>query len=109
MLGHVGWYRELIPDYTKIAMFITQLLRKDCKFEWTEPCQQPFEESRFKLCIYPVLRPPDWDKPFRVFCDASLEAVDSALCQSTGDKGNDQPVAYASKQLTPAERNHSTT
>ena len=55
-----------------------------------------------------MLRPPDWDKPFHVFCDANNVAVGSALCQSTWEKSKDQPIAYASKQLTPDERNHST-
>ena len=32
LLGHVGWYREMIPDFAKIAVPITQLLKKDCKF-----------------------------------------------------------------------------
>ena len=109
LLGHVGWYRELIPDFAKIAVPITQLLKKDCKFVWTEDCQRAFEELRVKLSTYPVLRPPDWGKPFHVFCDASNVAVGSALCQATGKKEKDQPVAYASKQLTPAERNYSTT
>ena len=31
LLGHVGWYRELIPDFAKIAVAITQLLKKDCR------------------------------------------------------------------------------
>ena len=44
-----------------------------------------------------------------MFCDASNVAVGSALCQCTGEKGKDQSVAYASKQLTPVERNYSTT
>ena len=56
-----------------------------------------------------MLRPPNWDKSFHVFCDASNVAVGSALCQSMGEKGKDQPIAYTSKQLTPAERNYSTT
>ena len=38
LLGLVGWYRELIPDYAKIAMPITQFPKKDCKFRWTEAC-----------------------------------------------------------------------
>ena len=43
-----------------------------------------------------------------MFCDASNVAVGSALCQSTGEKVKDQSIAYASKQLTPTERNYST-
>ena len=46
---------------------------------------------------------------FHVLCDASDVAVGSALCQTTGEMEKIQPVAYASKQLTPAERNYSTT
>ena len=56
-----------------------------------------------------MLRPPDWEKFFHVYYNASNVAVGSALCQSTGEKGKDQPIAYASKQLTPTERNYSTT
>ncbi|BFI32702.1 hypothetical protein MPTK2_3g07970 [Marchantia polymorpha subsp. ruderalis] len=109
LLGHVGWYRELIPDFATLVIPITQLLKKDSKFEWTESCEKSFREVKSKLSTYPVLRPPDWNKPFHVFCDASNLAVGSALCQATGEKNKDQPIAYASKQLTPAERNYSTT
>ena len=109
LLGHVGWYRELIPDFAKIAVPITHLLKKDVRFVWTDECQKAFVELRSKLSTYPVLRPPDWEKPFHVYCDASNVAVGSALCQSTGENGKDLPVAYASKQLTSAERNYSTT
>ena len=85
LLGHVGWYMELIPDFAKIAVPITHLLKKDCRFVWTEDCQRAFEELRTRLSTYPVLRPPDWGKPFHVFYDASNVAVDSALCQATGE------------------------
>ena len=86
LLGHVDWYRELIPDYAKIVVPITQLFKKDCKFDWTDTCHRTFEELRSKLSTYPVLVPPDWRKPFYVFCDASSVAVGSALCQATREK-----------------------
>ena len=89
LLEHVGWYRELIPDYAKITVPITQLIKKDCKFEWTEACERTFEELRSKLSTYPVLVPPDWVKPFHVFCDPSSVAVGSALYQATGEMGKD--------------------
>jgi hypothetical protein len=104
LLGHVGWYR----NFSKTAVSITQLLRKNCTIEWTKTCQRAFKELRDKLNTYPVLRPPDWDKYFHVFYDASNVAVGNQFCQLTGEKGKDQLIAYASKQLTPAERNYST-
>ena len=39
-----------------------------------------------------MLRPPDWNKPFHVYCDASNVAVGSALCQSTGEKEKTNPL-----------------
>ena len=83
MLRHVGWYREPIPEFAKIAFLITHLLRKDRRFEWTKVCQRAFEELRSKLSTYPVLRPFNWDKFFHVFCDASYVTIGSALCHTT--------------------------
>lgn len=58
-----------------------------------------------------MLRPPKWELPFHVYCDASAEAVGSVLCQPVEGltSGRDYPVAYASRQLNPAEKNYSTT
>ena len=98
-----------MPNFSKIAVPITKLLKKDCKFEWTKAYQRAFEELRDKLSTYPILRPPDWVKPFHVFYNTSNVAVGSALCQSTREKDKDQPIAYLSKKLTPTGRNYSTT
>lgn len=105
----ISCYRELITGYAKIALSITNLLRKDVKFKWTETCQQTFNELRGKLSTYLVLRPPRWDLPFHVFYDASAVAVGNALCQPTGVEENNQPVTYAIRQLTIAKRNYTTT
>lgn len=63
----------------KIAFLIAKLLRNDVRFEWTEACQQTFDDLRGKLSTYPVLRPPRWDLPFHVFCNDSAVAVGSVL------------------------------
>lgn len=47
VLGHVGWYRDLILNYATVALPITRLLGKDVKFEWTEKCQHAL--NIFKL------------------------------------------------------------
>ena len=88
-LGHIGWYREAIP--------ITKLLQKAVKFEWDSQCQEAFEVLKKDLSSYPVLRPPNWNLTFHVYCDASAVAVGSALCQPTREKGKDYPVAFASR------------
>jgi hypothetical protein len=60
-----------------------------------------------KLTPFPCLLPPDWNKPFHVYCDGSEVAVSSALCKPN-ENGKDQPIAFASKQLTNAEHNYTT-
>ncbi len=62
-----------------------------------------------KLTTYPCLLPPNWDLPFHVYCDASKVAVGSALCQPIGENQKIHPIIFASRQLTAAERNYSTT
>ena len=108
-LGHIGWYREAIHDYATKAIPITKLLQKAVKFEWDSQCQEAFEVLKKDLSSYPVLRPPNWNLTFHVYCDASAVAVGSALCQPTGEKGKDYPVAFASRQLNAAEKNYTTT
>ncbi len=109
MLGHIGWYRELIPDYATRTVPITRLQRKLVKFEWTEECQTAFEWLKERLSAYPVLKPPNWEVPFHIYCDASAVAVGSALCQPTDEGKKDYPIAFASKQLNAAEKNYTTT
>jgi hypothetical protein len=88
---------------------LTNLIQKNVKFEWTTTCQANFDELKRRLTTYPVLRSPDWNRPFHIYCDASSMAVESALCQPAEDGGKDHPIAFASKQLSAVERNYTTT
>ena len=108
-LGHFGWYRDIMADYATAAIPLTNLTRKEVKYDWTQECQEGFDALKTKLTSYPCLMPPNWDIPFHVYCDASAVAVGAALCQPHGPNGKDRPVAFASRQLTAAERNYSTT
>jgi hypothetical protein len=108
-LGHMGWYRDLIQDYASISAPLTNLIKKASKYEWTSECQLAFDALKKHLSTYPIVRAPDWNLPFHVYCDASAVAVGSTLCQPTGSDGKDLPVAFASKQLSPAEKNYTTT
>jgi hypothetical protein len=108
VLGHIGWYRDLIEDYSTHVAPLTNLTKKAVKFEWTQECQDGLNALKEKLTSFPCLLPPDWNKPFHVYCDVSEVAVGSALCQPNED-GKDHPIAFASKQLTNAERNYTTT
>ncbi|KAG8472899.1 hypothetical protein CXB51_034781 [Gossypium anomalum] len=101
-LGLAGYYRRFVNGFSIIAAPITRLLRKDVKFEWTEECQQSFEELKKLLTEAPVLVQPESGKEFVVYSDASLNGLGCVLMQEG------KVVAYASRQLKPHERNYPT-
>ena len=45
-LGLVGYYRKFVEGFSKIATSLTNILKKDRKFEWSDTCQHSFEELR---------------------------------------------------------------
>ena len=106
-LGHVGFYRRFIRDFSKIAKPLYKLLEKDAKFEWDAECQQKFEELEAYLTIAPIVRAPNWHLPFEVMCDASDLAVGAVLRQRV--EGKPYVVYYASKTLNEAQKNYTNT
>jgi hypothetical protein len=78
------------------------LLKKDKKFEWTEKCEQSFQELKKRLVTAPILTMPDITKSFNVYCDASKLGLGSVLMQ------DGKVIAYLSRQLRPHELNYPT-
>ena len=58
-LGHAGFYRRFIQDFSKIVKPLYKLLEKDAKFEWDAECQKRFEELKAYLTTAPIVRAPD--------------------------------------------------
>ena len=106
-LGHAGFYRRFIKEFSKIAKPLYKLLEKDAKFVWEEDCQKSFEELKFHLTTAPIVRAPNWQLPFEVMCDASDLAIGAVLGQR--EDGKPHVVYYASKTLNEALRNYATT
>jgi hypothetical protein len=103
-LGHAGYYRRFIENFTKLASPLFQLLTKATKFSWIDQCQTAFETLKEKLSIAPILQGPNWSLPFHTSTDASDTTIGVVL----GQKEKQQPYAiyYVSKNLTLAERNY---
>ena len=80
-LGHAGFYRRFIQDFSKIARPITHLLEKDAPFIFSPECIEAFETLKKKLTEAPILVAPDWDLPFELMCDASDFAIGAVLGQ----------------------------
>ena len=80
-LGHAGFYRRFIKDFSKIAKPLYKLLEKDAKFVWEKECPESFEELKSHLTTGPIVRAPNWQLPFKVMCDASDLAIGAVLGQ----------------------------
>ncbi|CAM8892724.1 unnamed protein product [Rhodiola kirilowii] len=106
-LGHAGFYRRFIKDFSKKALPLSTLLQKDVPFEFTKECKEAFDELKHALTSTPIIRAPDWSKGFEIMCDASDYAIGAVL----GQRDERKPVViyYASRTLDSAQRNYSTT
>jgi hypothetical protein len=80
-LEMVGYYRRFIPDFSKVAKPITELLKNQTKFIWSPECEKAFRILKKSLTTAPVLAQPDIEKPFDVYCDASGIGLGCVLMQ----------------------------
>ncbi|GKC16218.1 reverse transcriptase domain-containing protein [Tanacetum coccineum] len=67
-LGHAGFYRRFIKDFSQIARPMTQLLVKDAPFNFSEECIQAFDTLKRELTQAPVMIKPDWSLQFEIQC-----------------------------------------
>jgi hypothetical protein len=101
-LGLAGYYRRFVEGFSSIARPMTQLLKKDRKFEWTDKCEESFQQLKSRLTTAPILIMPDIAKPFDVYCDASKTGLGCVLMQEG------KVVSYLSRQLKQHEQNYPT-
>ncbi|KAL8100532.1 hypothetical protein AgCh_032694 [Apium graveolens] len=80
-LGHAGFYRRFIKDFSKISKPLCNLLEKDVPFKFDDECLVAFETLKKSLMTAPVITAPDWTEPFEMMCDASDYAVGAVLGQ----------------------------
>ncbi|KAK8933442.1 hypothetical protein KSP39_PZI015251 [Platanthera zijinensis] len=106
-LGHAGFYRRFIRDFSKITKPLCHLLEKDTVFVFDDKCLEAFETLKKSLVSAPIVRAPDWTSSFILMCDASNYAVGVVLGQ-IHDKIF-HVIYYASKTLINAQINYTTT
>ena len=107
-LGMVGFYRRFIPNFSAIAVPLTDLTKKNSPNkikEWTDCHEQAFQTLKQRLTNYPVLRLPSFNEPFILQTDASDDGIGAVLLQE--EDGIKFPIAFASKKLLPREKNYS--
>lgn len=80
---------------------------KDAEFIFDEECLKAFEHLKNSLITVPIMKPPEWSKPFGIMCDASDYTVGAVLGQKEDKKLH--AIYYASRTLDDVQMNYSTT
>jgi hypothetical protein len=99
-LGLAGYYRRFILNFSKIVKPVTELLKKESKYVWSDACDEAFKLLKKLLTTSPVLAQPDTDKPFNVNCDAFGTGLGGVLIQEG------RVISYSSRQLRRHEEHY---
>nr|GEZ43246.1 reverse transcriptase domain-containing protein [Tanacetum cinerariifolium] len=78
-LGHAGFYRRFIKDFSKIVRPMTRLQEKYTSFIFSQECVDAFQTLKRMIAEDPILIAPDWVMPFDLMCDASDFAIGAVL------------------------------
>ncbi|KAH9722450.1 Endonuclease [Citrus sinensis] len=101
-LGLAGYYRRFVKGFSSIAAPLTNLTKKNVKFNWDEACEKSFQELKSHLVTAPVLTFPSEGGGFVIYSDASRKGLGCVLIQ------HGKVIAYASRQLKNHEQNYPT-
>lgn len=105
-LGLASYYRHFVPDFSKIASPLHNLLKRDATFQWTTECQAAFDTLKKLVVNAPILAYPQFQSeyPFILETDASAKGLGAVLAQLQADR-KVHPIAFASRLLSVHKRN----
>ncbi|CAL8121661.1 unnamed protein product [Prunus armeniaca] len=106
-LGHAGFYRRFIKDFSKISRLLCNLLAKYAPFNFDEACLEAFNKLKSLLTSTPVFATPNWGLPFELMCDASDYSVGVVLGQWKDKLPH--VIYYTSRTLNDAQLNYAIT
>jgi len=73
-LGLVGYYRRFIEGFSTIATPLTRLTKKNIRWEWSNECDESFQELKRRLTTNPILILPSGIESFVVYSCRTLAA-----------------------------------
>ena len=100
--GFASYYRCFILRFAEITALLHNFTWKSVKFQWTNECQRAFEGLKSTFVRASGLAFPSCDVPFWLYTDALDHGIGAVLSQL--QDGAERVIAYASRQLTKAER-----
>jgi hypothetical protein len=113
-LGAAGYLSKYIPDYAELVLPLRETddgrpEYTDISSEWSARRLRALDDSlKAALTTAPVLAAPDFSKPWIILIDCSDCAMGACLAQ-LDENGIERPVAYASANLSQAQKNYDIT
>eukprot|EP00253_Pinus_taeda_P025447 PITA_25447 len=107
-LGHIGYYKKFIKEYSEIITSMEKLMKKDVMFCWDEDYQCSLDVLKEKMVTSPILVFPDWKKKFHVHVYASCIVLGAVLMQAVEEEIS-HLITNVNRKLSKAEKNYSTT
>lgn len=101
--GFANYYRLFIKDFAMLSRPLTNLAKKDIKFEWTSKCEEAFQQIKKKFIEEPILAKFNPELETQLEPDSSGWAVGGTLSQRDSISGLWRPVAFFSTKHLPAE------
>ena len=105
-LGMVNYHGKWIQNLSTMVHPLNKLLRKGQAFIWSNECEEAFQHAKNSLTSDRVLVHYNPELPLVLECDASPYGIGAVISHRFND-GKEKPIAYASRSLSPAERNYS--
>ncbi len=104
-LGMVNYYRKFIPNLSARLHPLNSLLQPSKRWKWSDECEKAFLEAKQSVASTPVLAHYDPTQPLTLAGDASAYGIGAVISHVLPD-GSEKPIAFASRSLSPSERNY---
>ena len=104
-LGLLNYYRKYIPNLAHEIAPLTELLKSDRKFVWSEEAERAFKRSKELLRASDFLVHHDPELPISIATDASPIGIGAVLSHMLPN-GEERPIQFASRSLTKTERKY---
>ena len=105
-LGLLNYYAKFLPNLATVLHPLHRLLRANQPWKWTAECESAFQQAKKNIVDAPVLVHYDPDLPIILAGDASNYGLGAVISHQMPDKSK-RPIAFASRMLTPSEKNYS--